>query len=201
MSKFYVTIAREFASGGSLIGRRLAEALGAAFYDKELISLTAKETGFTESAVAEAEQSRTRSLLYSLSMSASGPAELPINDQIYIAQSRVIQNLAKQGSCVIVGRAADYALRDEPGGFNVFIHAPLSERVRRAREEYGIEEKNMEVFVRREDKKRASFYEYNSQQKWGLAANYHLCLNSTIGIGNAVSVLVSLVRGAEVSNA
>ena len=190
MSKYCITIAREFASGGKLIGRRLAEQLDIPFYDREIIALTAKESGFAESAVEEVERSKTRSLLYNLSITA---AELPVADQIFVAQSRVIRDLAKRGSCIFVGRAASYALRDFPGCVRVFVYAPIEERVRRARDEYGITEKNLEVFIRREDKKRASYHEYCTQQKWADLQNYDLCINSLIGIECATKIICNLV--------
>ena len=191
MPRYCITIAREFASGGRLIGQKLAALLNIPFYDKELISLTAKESGFAESAVEEAENTKTRSLLYNLSITAT---ELPVADQIFIAQSRVIEELAKRDSCVFVGRASDYALRKHDGCINVFIYAPIEERVKRARDEYKISERNLELFIRREDKKRAAYYEYCTQRKWGIMPNYHLCINSTIGLDAAAEAIHSLVK-------
>ena len=191
MPRYCITIAREFASGGRFIGQKLAALLNIPFYDKELISLTAKESGFAESAVEEAENTKTRSLLYNLSITAT---ELPVADQIFIAQSRVIEELAKRDSCVFVGRASDYALRKHDGCINVFIYAPIEERVKRARDEYKISERNLELFIRREDKKRAAYYEYCTQRKWGIMPNYHLCINSTIGLDAAAEAIHSLVK-------
>ena len=193
MPKYCITIAREFASGGRLIGQKLADLLDIPFYDKEIISLTANESGFAEATVEEAEHTKTRSLLYNLSITAT---ELPVADQIFIVQSRVIKELAQQGSGIFVGRAADYALRDVHGSINIFVYAPISNRVERARNEYNIAEKNLEVFIRREDKKRASYYEYCTQQKWGAMFNYHLCINSIIGIDAAAETIKCFAESA-----
>jgi len=187
-----ITIAREYASGGRLIGKGVADRLGFAFYDKELIALTAKQTGFAEEVIAKTEQTKTKSLLYNLAM---GVQELPMTDQIFIAQTRLIQQIASKEPCVIVGRGADYALRDLGHCLRVFVHAPAAQRIRRAEEEYGVKQDNMEAFVRRQDKSRALYYSHFTQQKWGMARQYHLCIDSSIGIDRAVDLLVNLVGG------
>lgn len=190
MSIPVITIAREYGSGGRLIGEELAKNLGIPFYDKELILLAAKKSGFSEEYIRRTEQIKSASFLYSLYMTSQ---VLPMSDQIFLVQSKIIQELAEQGPCVIVGRCADYVLRNNPNCMNIFIHAPMEERIRRASEEYGEVSANMEDFVRKQDKKRSSYYNYFSQNKWGSAKNYHLAVNSTLGIAQTAKLIQDAV--------
>lgn len=191
MSIPVITIAREYGSGGRLIGEEVAKALGIPFYDKELILLAAKKSGFSEEYIRKTEQIKSASFLYSLYMTSQ---VLPMSDQIFLVQSKIIQELAEQGPCVIVGRCADYVLRNTPGCMNVFIHSPMEERVKRAAEEYGDKTANMEDHVRKQDKKRSSYYNYFSQSKWGSAKNYHLAVNSTLGINPSAKLIEDAAR-------
>ncbi len=190
MEDFVVTIAREYGSGGRIIGQQLAKELEVPFYDKELISLAAKESGFAEDFINQMEQKKTLSFLYNLYMTSQ---ELPASEQVFLAQSRVIKEVAQQ-SCVIVGRCADYVLRDEENCVRVFIHAPIEQRMARIRDLYGEQHSDFEEFVHKQDKNRASYYNYFTQNKWGKANNFHLCINSGIGILAAVHVIKELVR-------
>ncbi len=182
-----ITIAREYGSGGRLIGEELAKKLDIPFYDKELILLAAKKSGFSEEYIRRTEQIKSASFLYSLYMTSQ---VLPMSDQIFLVQSKIIQELVEQGPCVIVGRCADYVLRNTPNCMNVFIHAPMDERVCRASKEYGDEANNMEDYVRKQDKKRSSYYNYFSQSKWGNAKNYHLAVNSTLGVSHTAKLIL-----------
>lgn len=191
MSMPVITIAREYGSGGRLIGEAVAKSLGIPFYDKELILMAAKKSGFSEEYIRRTEQIKSASFLYSLYMTSQ---VLPMSDQIFLVQSKIIQELAEQGPCVIVGRCADYVLRNDPNCMNIFIHAPTAERVRRAVEEYGEQASNMEDFVRKQDKKRSSYYNYFSQNKWGNAKNYHLSINSILGIAQCAKLIEDAVK-------
>lgn len=193
MGNVIVTIAREHGSGGRLIGRKLAEELGFAFYDDEIIAMTAKESGFTEEFISRMENTKTSSFLFSI---YSATRELPLTEQVFLMQSNIIKDLAKKGNCVIVGRCADHVLRDEPGCIRTFIHAPIGERVRRVKEFYGEEEGTEEQIksrILKKDKKRASYYDYFAQCKWGQAQNYNITLDSSMGIDTAVEVLKAVV--------
>lgn len=193
MSHTIITIAREHGSGGRLIGRKLAEELGFAFYDKEIIAMTARESGFTEEFVARMEHTKTSSFLYSI---YAATQELPLTEQVYLMQANIIKDIAAKENCVIVGRCADYILRDEPNCIRTFIHAPIAERVRRVKEFYGEEEgtdDQVRSRILKMDKKRASYYDYFAQHKWGLAQNYHITLDSSMGIDTAVEILKSVV--------
>ena len=181
-----ITMAREYASGGSEIAQAVADKLGIPLYNKELITLAAKKSGLTEEAIAASENQRSGSLIYSLYMMGN---TMPLADQVYILQSNVIKELAAQGPCVILGRCGDYVLRERKDLLSVFIHAPLSFRAQRAQKVYEKTASNIEDFVKKKDKKRAAFYNYFSQNKWGDARHYHLAISSVYGVDFAVEVL------------
>ena len=192
MERIVITIGREYGSGGRLIAKRISEELGITFYDKQLIAAVAKKTGFSENFIRDAEHQRpTNSFLYDLYTAVQTPS---VPDQVFIAQAKVIKEAAARESCVIVGRCADYILRGEPGLLRVFVHAPLDQRVRRAREEYGASEANLESFVLRQDKARASYYNYFATGKWGQSREYDLCVNSRIGIDASVQVIKAAAK-------
>lgn len=192
MGKYTITIAREYGSGGRLIGQQLAKELNIAFYDRELIVLAAKESGFAEEFVQKMEQKRTINFINNLYMTGY---ELPVSEQVFLAQSNVIQRVSADHSCVIVGRCADYVLRGRPNCIRVFIHAPFEERVKRIREVYGEEKSRLEDYIRKQDKNRAAYYNYYTQNRWGRAQNYHLCIDSSIGISTSVQMIKELVTG------
>ena len=186
MSKRIITISREFGSGGRTIGKMVAEQLGVAFYDRELIRLVAKESGFAYDFVEENDEDAPTSLLYNLSVgdlyaqAVFSPDTLPPADQVQIVQSNIIRDLAKKEPCVIIGRSADYILRERTDCLNVFIHADTEAKIHRAVEEYGLPEKGIEKVLAKKDKARATQYRRNSDQVWGLAHNYHLTLDSSL---------------------
>lgn len=186
MSIPVITISREYGSGGRAIGEKLAKELGIPFYNKELILMAAKESGLSEEYIKKAEQQKSTSFLYGLYM---GAQQLPMNDQIFLIQSKIIREIAEKGPCVIVGRCADYVLRERKDLLSVFIHAPLSFRAQWAQKVYEKTASNIEDFVRKKDKKRAAFYNYFSQNKWGDARHYHLAISSVYGVDFAVEVL------------
>lgn len=190
MANLVITIGRENGSGGRQLGSELAAALGVKCYDSELINETAKASGFAESFVQTHEEQRPGSFLYSLVTGGGVIAdEQPFPVQIFQAQSEVIRTIAARESCVIVGRCADYVLRERKDLLSVFIHAPVAFRADRAQKVYEKEAGNMEDFVRKKDKKRAAFYNYFSQNKWGDARHYHLAISSVYGVDFAVEVL------------
>lgn len=184
--KFIITIARQFGSGGREIGKALSEKLGIAYYDKELISLAAKESGMDAEVFNNVDERATNSLLYSLSMGLysfgngfSAMGDLPVNDRLYILQHKIIKKLAEDGPCVIVGRCADYVLKDRDNCINLFIHANMDYRKKRAIEIHGVDKARAEQIVNKTDKVRANYYSFYSGQKWGLAQNYDLCIDSS----------------------
>jgi len=181
-----ITIAREYGSGGRLIGVKLAEDLGIPFYDKNLILLAAKDSGLDVDFVRRSEHKRTGSFFYDIFMDSN---TLPISDQVFLSQAKVIHQLAENGPCVIVGRCADYVLRDRSDCMNIFIHAPLSQRMRRVKEEYLESSPDIAAYIHKQDKDRASYYSYYTQYMWGDTHRYHLSVNSTMGIPTAVALL------------
>jgi cytidylate kinase len=190
MKHLIITIAREYGSGGRLIGRRLAQELHIAFYDKELIALAAEESGFAADFIERMEQKKTVNFLYNLYM--TGP-ELPAAEQVYLAQAQAILKIARKESCVIVGRCADYVLREFDNCLRVFIHAPLEWRLKRVRDEYHEVVANCADYLRKQDKNRAGYYNYFTEYKWGKAQNYHLAVDSSIGITAVVRVLKAYI--------
>ena len=167
------------------------------FYDKELITLAAEESGFAEHLFEKNDRNITNSLLYSLSMygNTMGLYDMPLNDKLFIAQSKTIQNVAEKGPCVIVGLCADYVLRNNPNVLNVFIHSDMESKVRRVVEDYGVESDNVVELINKTDKRRANYYNYYTGMKWGRAENYHLALRTDcIGIDGAVETLIRFIE-------
>ncbi len=189
-----ITISREHGSGGRLIAKRLSEMLSIPLYDKQLIEMSAKDSGFTEQFIKETEQKRTTSFLYNLYFSSQN---LPVNDQIFLKQSKIINEISSKKSCIIVGRCADYVLRERKDIFKVFIYAPLDERIKRITETYGETVKNPEIYLIKSDKKRSSYYNYYSDKRWGDSKNYHIMINSTIGIENAAKAIYQVIADKE----
>ena len=168
-----ITMAREYASGGSEIAQAVADKLGIPLYNKELITLAAKKSGLTEEAIAASENQRSGSLIYSLYMMGN---TMPLADQVYILQSNVIKELAAEGPCVILGRCGDYVLRERPNVLRTFVYAPLETRIQFAR---------------------ASYYNYYTENRWGEAKNYDLCLNATLGREACADLIVAAARAMQ----
>lgn len=200
--KYIITIARQFGSGGREIGKALADKLGIPFYDKELISIAAKESGVDSDVFENVDEHAANSLLYSLSMGLysfgngfSAMGDLPVNDRLYILQHKIIKKLAEQGSCVIVGRCADYVLKERDNVINIFIHADIEHRKKRAVEVHGVDKSRAEQIVNKTDKVRANYYSFYSGQKWGYAQYYDLCIDSSdLSIDQAVALIESYIN-------
>lgn len=198
-----ITITRQYGSGGHEIGMELAERLGIAFYDKELISLAAKESGVAPEVFENADEKAANSLLYSLSVGlynygngfSSSMGDLPVNDKLYILQHRIIKEKAENECFVIVGRCADYILRKSPNVVKVFIYADIESRMKRAVKRQEIEPARAKQAVIKADKNRANYYSFYSGQKWGQADNYDLCINSTkLSIDQAVDIIMKYLE-------
>lgn len=191
MTHYIITIAREYGSGGKLIGQQLAKELNIPFYDQELISLAAKKSDFAEDFIQKTEQKKDISFLYNLYMSSQ---ELPLSEQIFLIQSKIIQELAEKESCVILGRCADYVLKDYENCLRIFIHAPIDDRMKRVKDDYKEEHAHLHSYIHKQDKHRASYYNYLTQNNWGEAQNYHLTINSSIGISATVHTIKACVQ-------
>lgn len=194
-----IAISREYASAGSEIGKRLAAELGIPFYDRKFVDEEVKNSGLSNEFVQQEEQKFISSLLFNLSTGGYHYAnDRSMSDQIHIAESNAIKKVAAQGPCVIVGRCADYILRDDIEVFSVFVCADMASRVRRCVEEYGKEERRIEQYIRDKDRTRARHYEYYTDRNWGDRKNYHLCVNSgRLGIDKAVQLIRQAVELTE----
>ena len=193
MAHTVITVGREYGSGGRLIAQKAAEALGIPFFDRSIINMAAEETGLSADFIRRTEQQKTSRFLYNLYMSTQS---LPVNDQVFIAQSEVIRRVAAEGPCIIVGRCADYVLRNQSGvdALNLFIHAPMEERIRRVREEYKVQAPDLRLYILKQDKNRAAYYEHFTDGQWGKAQNYHLAVSSGLGLETIVRLLTDLMR-------
>lgn len=190
MKNRVVTISREFGSGGRTIGRKLAEELGIPCYDAELIQQLARESGFSEDYIRDAGEYAPGGYLSLLSNRAFA---LTNEDVLWELQYKVITDLAEKGPCVIVGRCADYILRDTADCLKVFIHADMDFRAKRIVEVYGEREQSPEQRLKDKDKRRAAYHRFYTNMKWGHAQNYHICLDSgKLGIDACVKILRQL---------
>ena len=200
MEPMVITIAREYASGGSEIAQAVADKLGIPLYNKELITRAAKKSGLTEEAIAASENQRSGSLIYSLYMMGN---TMPLADQVYILQSNVIKELASEGPCVILGRCGDYVLRERPNVLSVFVYAPLEDRIERAKARPGAKDlmdRQWEVQLAKHDRARASYYNYYTENRWGEAKNYDLCLNAALGLDTCADLIVDAARAMQAAN-
>lgn len=184
-----ITIAREYGSGGRLIAQKVAEKLQLVYYDNEVIDLAAKELGFDIDTIRKAAEEKSSSFMYTMSSSAF---TLPLNDQVFTTQSKIIRHLAKHDSCIIVNGCADYVLEDYDHVLTVFVHAPLESRMKRVEEEYKEKHDNLKKFVMTKDKRRSNYYNYYTTKKWGQLKNFDLTINSDLGIDEAANIIVKL---------
>lgn len=197
-----ITIGRQCGSGGKRIGQKLAEVMGVKCYDKELLSVAAKDSGLCEELFETHDEKPTSSFLYSLVMdtyslgyTTSAYMDMPINHKIFLAQFNTIKKLADEESCVIVGRCADYALADYPNTVSVFITANDEDRIKSLVEMYKVDEAKAKDIMVKTDKKRASYYNYYSSKKWSDAKSYDLCINSSVtGMDGAIEIIQAFAK-------
>lgn len=193
-----ITISRQFGSGGHEVGEKLARQLDVPFYDKALIAMAAKQSGLSEEVFANADEKATSSLLYSMVMGSysfgarvPGINEMPINDKLFLIQSDIIKKAAAEGPCVIIGRCADYILREHENCLNVFIHACKEERVKRSIAKKDCEERKASDFVTKKDKQRANYYNFYSNKRWDDLQNYDITIDtSRFTVDEAVELLI-----------
>ncbi len=197
-----ITISRECGSGGRKIGQKIAESLGIKCYDKELLSLAAKNSGLCKELFETHDEKPTSSFLYSLVMdsyslgySGSNYIDMPINHKVFLAQLDAIKLLAEQESCVIVGRCADYALEDFENRVSVFVTAADKDRMKYLKEIYAIDDAKAKEIMAKTDKRRASYYNYYTGKKWRQAGSYDLCINrSAVGFDGAVETILAFSK-------
>ena len=198
--KVIITIARQYGSGGREIGEKVAAMLGIPLYDKQLITDAASKGSLDSEVIRNADESAANSLLYTLAMGSNvlGTTmhfgyKMPLNDKLFILQSEVIKEYAKQGSCVIIGRCADYVLRDEEGVFRIFIYGDLDHRQARILARHPeVKEAQVVDVITKTDKRRASYYNFYTGNKWGKYDNYDMAINSsTLGIDGTAMLIAA----------
>lgn len=188
MSEKIITITREFGSGGRTIGKKVAQKLGIPCYDEELLEKMVKESGFVKEYIEEQSEDSVGWLNSILSYNG---LTMTNQDKLWVIQQNLILDLAQQGSCVIVGRCADYILRDE-NILSVFIHADMEHRANRIVTEYGEREQSPQQRLNDKDRRRAAYYRFYTDMKWSKAQNYHLSLDSgKFGIDKCVDIIIS----------
>ena len=200
-----ITIGRQVGSGGREIGEKLAKHFGIPFFDRELLSRAAKESGFCEEMIQMHDEKPTNSFLYNLVMdtysfgyNTSTFVDMPISHKVFLAQFDTVKKIADEGPCVIVGRCADYALSDYDNVLKLFIYGNDEDRCKRLMNRFKLEEKEATDLMNKTDKKRSSYYNYYSSKKWGHAESYDLCINSSLlGIDKTVNLIVQAVEEFE----
>ena len=179
MTKRIITISREFGSGGRFIGEEVAKKLGIAYYDREIIGQIAEQSGLSPEYIQENAELSPKKGLFAYAFSGRDITGKSVEDMVYESQRKVILEIAEKESCVIIGRNADFILRDRNDVLNVFIHGDMPEKVQRIMGLYNVEEKEAVKMMVDTDKRRMANYNFYTEQKWGKASNYTLCLNSS----------------------
>jgi len=201
--KIIITIARQYGSGGREIGEAVAKKLGFPLFDKQLITDAASKGNLNEEVLKKTDESAANSLLYTLAMGSNIAGttmhfgyKMPINDKLFILQSEVIKEYAKAGSCVIIGRCADYVLREEENVFRLFVYGDLDHRKERVRSRHP-EIKSTQIIdiINKTDRRRASYYNFYTGNTWGKYDNYDMAVNSsTLGIEGTADLIVTCAR-------
>ena len=184
-SKVVITISREYGSGGRYIGRIIADKLGIKFYDKDLVNLVSKEAGLSEEFIEENDQKRN----WGSSLNSSYNND----DKIFEAETRVIKQLSDKESCVIVGRCADYILKDNENVVKIFIYSNKEDKINRAVKYYNLEEKKAIKQIEKVNKERAKHYKFYTNQEWGKVNNYDFCINSSIGTEKTADMICEYI--------
>ena len=203
--KTVITIGRQFGSGGREIGEKLSKAYGINYYDRELLTRAAKESGFCEEILQNHDERPTNSFLYNLVIdtysfgyNSSSFVDMPISQKVFLAQFDTIKKVADEGPCVIVGRCADYALDGRDNVINLFIYADDDFKIKRVMDIYDLDENKARDMINKKDKQRQSYYNYYTNRKWGKADTYDLCINSSVlGIDGSVKLIKQFVEDFE----
>ena len=199
---FVITISRNCGSGGSIIGDQVAKELGISYIDRQLLTMASEQSGISESLFAQADEKLKKSFLTKVTQNVyKGELLPPENDEftsnknLFNYQAKVIKELAEKGSCVIVGRCADFVLKDRADVVSVFVHAPADYCMERAMERNDMSRKEMEKFIAKTDKYRGDFYHYYTGNVWNDARNYDLCLNSSkLGFEKCVEEIKAYIK-------
>lgn len=203
--KTIITIGRQFGSGGREIGEKIAAHFGIKCYDKELLSIAAKESGICEEMIEIHDERPTSSFLYNLVIdtysfgyNASSFSDMPISHKVFLAQFDTIKKIADEGPCVIVGRCADYALSEYDNCLRIFVHAKEDAKTQRIMEKYNLTSQKAKEMMTKKDKQRQSYYNYYSSNKWGRSDTYDLSIDSSVlGIDGTVELLIQYIENFE----
>ena len=195
MAKRIITISREFGSGGRFIGEEVAKKLGIAYYDKNIINEIAEKSGLSPEYIQENAELSPKRGLFAYAFAGRDITGKSVEDMVYEAQRKVILELAEKESCVIIGRNADFILRDWNDVLNVFIHGDMPEKIQRIMDLHNVEEKEAVKMMADIDKRRMTNYNFYTDQKWGKASNYTLCLNSSqLGYDRCEAIIMECVK-------
>ena len=191
MVKRIITISREFGSGGRFIGEEVAKKLGIAYYDKNIIGQIAEKSGLSPEYIQENAELSPKKGLFAYAFSGRDITGKSVEDMVYEAQRKVILDLAGKEPCVIIGRNADFILKDRDDVLNVFIHGDMPEKIQRITRLYNVGEQEAVKMMADTDKRRMTNYNFYTEQNWGKASNYTLCLNSSeIGYDKCESIII-----------
>ena len=194
MAKRIITISREFGSGGRFIGEKVAKKLGITYYDKNIISEIAEKSGLSPEYIQESAELSPKKGVFAYAFAGRDITGKSVEDMVYEAQRKVILELAEKESCVIIGRNADFILRDWNDVLNVFIHGDMPEKIQRIMDLHNVEEKEAVKMMADIDKRRMTNYNFYTDQKWGKASNYTLCLNSSqLGYDRCEAIIMECV--------
>lgn len=195
MAKRIITISREFGSGGRFIGEEVAKKLGIAYYDKNIIGQIAEKSGLSPEYIQENAELSPKKGLFAYAFSGRDITGKSVEDMVYEAQRNIILELAEKEPCVIIGRNADYILKDRDDVLNVFIHGEMPEKIKRITGLYNVKEKEAVKMMADTDKRRRTNYNFYTDQKWGKASNYTLCLNSSqLGYDRCEMIIMECVK-------
>ena len=195
MAKRIITISREFGSGGRFIGEEVAKKLGIAYYDKNIIGQIAEKSGLSPEYIQENAELSPKKGLFAYAFSGRDIPGKSVEDMVYEAQRNIILELAEKEPCVIIGRNADYILKDRDDVLNVFIHGDMPEKIKRITGLYNVKEKEAVKMMADTDKRRRTNYNFYTDQNWGKASNYTLCLNSSqLGYDRCEMIIMECVK-------
>ena len=195
MAKRIITISREFGSGGRFIGEEVAKKLGIAYYDKNIIGQIAEKSGLSPEYIQENAELSPKKGLFAYAFSGRDITGKSVEDMVYEVQRNIILELAEKEPCVIIGRNADYILKDRDDVLNVFIHGDMPEKIKRITGLYNVKEKEAVKMMADTDKRRRTNYNFYTEQNWGKASNYTLCLNSSqLGYDRCEMIIMECVK-------
>ncbi|HNW86875.1 MAG TPA: cytidylate kinase-like family protein [Candidatus Limiplasma sp.] len=199
--KAIIAIGREYGSGGHDIGKLVADKLGVPFYDKEILTLAARESGICEALFENHDEKNTPSYLFPLVTgmgdlpSAAGAGDIPLNHRIFMAQFEAITRVSLKGPCVIVGRCANYVLKGQPNLISVFLYGDVSARIERIMQKENLPYDQAKERVRKVDKQRQGYYNFFADGNWGHRSNYHMMLNTTgLALDAAADTIIQYIR-------